>query len=222
MALEISKTFVVKTSPAAAWAFLTDPQRVVRCLPGAALTGQVGEQTYAGTITVKVGPVTATYKGTLRFERLDAATWTAEMVGSGQDVRGKGGADIRMSSRLVERAPGETEVSVISEVNVMGLLAQFGRGLIQDVSDQLFQTFANAARAELEAASGAPGPAVGPSSTAAAGAATAVEPAGAPPIDALTLGSTAVARAAGRAARRPLVWTVGLLVLLIILWALRR
>lgn len=221
MALEISKTFVVKTSPAAAWAFLTDPQRVVRCLPGAALTGQVGEQTYAGTITVKVGPVTATYKGTLRFERLDAATWTAEMVGSGQDVRGKGGADIRMSSRLVERAPGETEVSVVSEVNVVGVLAQFGRGLIQDVSDQLFQTFANAARAELEAGSGAPGLAV-PSSTTAAGAATAVEPAGAPPIDALTLGSTAVARAAGRAARRPLVWTVVLLLLLIILWFLRR
>ena len=221
MALEISKTFVVKASPAAAWAFLTDPQRVVRCLPGAALTGQVGEQTYAGTITIKVGPVTATYKGTLRFERLDAATWTAEIVGSGQDVRGKGGADIRMRSRLVERAPGETEISITSKVNVMGVLAQFGRGMIQDVSDQLFQTFANAVRAELEAASGGPGPAVVPSSTTPAGAA-AVEPAAAPPIDALTLGSTAVARAAGRAARRPWVWSVVLLLFLIGWWFLRR
>ena len=220
MALEIVKTFVVKAPPAAAWAFLTDPQRVVRCLPGAALTGQVNEQTYGGTITIKVGPVTATYKGTLRFERLDAATWTAEIVGSGQDVRGKGGADIRMRSQLVERAPGETEVSITSEVNVMGVLAQFGRGMIQDVSDQLFQTFANAARAELEAASGGPGLAVVPSST--TPGAAAVEPAAAPPIDALTLGSTAVARAAGRAARRPLVWSVVLLLFLIGWWFLRR
>lgn len=200
--MEISKTFVVKTSPEAAWSFLTDPGRVVRCLPGAALTGQVDERTHAGTITVKVGPVTATYKGTMRFERLDTATWTAEMVAAGQDVRGKGGADMRMTSRLIERAPGETEIAVTSQVNVMGVLAQFGRGMIQDVSDQLFQKFVEAARAELEA------PGSAPDATSAA------------PVQALSLGAVAARRAVGRTARRPVTWVGALIVLLLLYWLL--
>src|SRR5262249_31761603 len=150
MALEISKSFIVRTSPEVAWAFFTDPTRVARCLPGAAITSQVDERTYAGTITVKVGPVAASYKGTMRFERLDAAARTAEIVAAGQDVRGKGGADMRMTSALVERAPGETQVTITSQVNVMGILAQLGRGMIQDVSDQMFDTFVAAARSELE------------------------------------------------------------------------
>src|SRR5262245_61114299 len=148
--MEISKSFVVKASPEAAWNFLTDPVRVARCLPGAAITDRVDERTHAGTITVKVGPVTASYKGTMQFERLDPETRTAEIVASGQDMRGKGGAQLRMASRLVERAPGETEVTITSNVNVMGILAQLGRGMIQDVSDQMFATFVAAARAELE------------------------------------------------------------------------
>src|SRR6185295_12611001 len=74
----------------------------------------------------------------------------ATIVATGQDTSGRGGADMRMQSRLVERAPGETEVNVTSEVNVTGIMAQFGRGLIQDVSNQMFQRFTDAVRAELE------------------------------------------------------------------------
>jgi len=209
--MEIAKSFVVKTSRDEAWRFLTDPSRVVRCLPGAALTGQVDERTYGGTITVKVGPVTAAYKGTLRFERLDTATWTADLVASGQDVRGKGGADMRMTSRLLERGPGETEVAITSQVNIVGVLAQFGRGMIQDVSDQLFQKFVEAARAELEAGGGAP--ASGSSGQARAGA---------QPVQALSLGAVAFRRAAGRAARQPAVWVGALIVVVLLLWLSRR
>ena len=186
MAMEISKSFVVKASPEAVWSFLTDPVRVARCLPGAAITNQVDERTHAGTITVKVGPVAATYKGTMRFERLDAGARTAEIVAAGQDVRGKGGADMRMASTLVERAPGETEVTITSQVNVMGILAQFGRGMIQDVSDQMFGKFVEGARAELEKTDD---PATAP-------------PAAAPAIDALALGSAVVGRATARAAEK--------------------
>src|SRR5512133_68807 len=148
--MEISKTFLLQTPVSTAWDFLTDPHRVASCLPGAALTEERGDNTFAGAITVKVGPVSATYKGVVRFERLDPVTRTAEMRASGQDVRGKGGADMHMTSRLVERAPGETEVTVVSTVNVMGMLAQFGRGMIQDVSDQMFDKFVGAMRAQLE------------------------------------------------------------------------
>ena len=156
MAMEISKTFVLKAPADAAWKFFIDPARVARCLPGATITNQVDDKTYAGTITMKVGPVAATYKGTMKFDQLDPATRTAAIVAAGQDVRGKGGADLRMTSRLVERSPGETEVQITSQVNVMGILAQFGRGMIQDVSDQMFDKFVAAARKELETSAAPP------------------------------------------------------------------
>ncbi len=207
--MQIEKTFVIKASPAAVWDFLTDPYRVARCLPGAAITEKLGDSTYTGTITVKVGPVAASYKGRVRFERLDAAERTAEIVGAGQDIRGKGGADMRMSSRLVERAPGETEVVATSEVNVTGILAQFGRGMIQDVSDQMFQKFTEAVRAELEAKAQAP---------AGTNPAPALEAAQAPPIDAVSFGVGVLGRALGRTVRRPAFCIVLAALVLLVFW----
>jgi uncharacterized protein len=155
MGIPIEKHFVVAAPAAAVWEFLTDPAKVASCLPGAAITGKEGDATWIGTMTVKVGPVTASYRGKLHFERLDAEAREAEIAASGQETRGKGGADMRMKSRVVERGPRETEVTVASDVNVVGVLAQFGRGMIQDVSDQLFRKFNEAMRRQLEA--GEPG-----------------------------------------------------------------
>jgi hypothetical protein len=197
MALQIEKTFTVKAPAGAVWEFLTDPYAVARCLPGAAVTEKRDEQTYGGTMTVKVGPVTASYRGKMRFDRLDRAAGEAEIVASGQETRGKGGADMRMKSRVAERAPGETEVTVVSDVNVVGVLAQLGRGMIQDVSDQLFQKFTEAMRRELE------GPA--PAATVAAPAPATTESVPAVPAAAATEGVAVVpaattAAAAGTAA----------------------
>ena len=231
--MEITKTFVVRASPEATWAFLTDPRRVAQCLPGAAITEQIDERTHAGTITMKVGPVTAAFKGTMRFERLDAAARTAEIVGSGQDVRGKGGANMRMTSRLVERAPGETEVTITSEVNIIGSLAQFGRGIIQDIADQVFEKFVVAVRAQLETAAeparpvgGEPSPPAPPSREPAANVAplretgVSVPPsrdpvASVPPIEVFSTASGVMGRAAGRAALSPRLW-IGVAVLLLL------
>src|SRR5207244_3723344 len=151
MAFEITKTFSIKAPPAAVWEFLTDPERVAKCLPGAAITGKLDEKTWSGTMTVKVGPVQSSYKGKVVFEKLDAAARRAEIVAQGMDVRGKGGADLRLTSSVLEKAPGETEVTTVSRVNVTGILAQMGRGMIQDVSDQMFQIFSQNMRTELEA-----------------------------------------------------------------------
>jgi carbon monoxide dehydrogenase subunit G len=211
MAMEISKSFVVKASPEAAWNFLTDPARVARCLPGAQITDKVDDRTYTGTITMKVGPVAASYKGTMTFEQLDPVARTAALVASGQDVRGKGGADMRMTSRLVERAPGETEVHITSQVNVMGILAQFGRGMIQDVSDQMFDKFVAAARAELETAPPVPSERPVPQNSAAEA-----------PIEVLSFGSAVVGRAAGRAVKRPIVWIGIVAVFLFAYWLVTR
>ena len=227
MAMEISKSFVVKAPVESVWRFLTDPVRVARCLPGAAITGQVDERTHAGTITVKAGPVTASYKGTMRFERLDPVARTAEIVASGQDVRGKGGADMRMTSSLVERAPGETEVTITSQVNVMGILAQFGRGMIQDVSDQMFGKFVTAARAELEqpesqapiagSAESRPDAATADVRPATPAPLAAPAQAAAAPVDVLSLGSAVVGRAAARNA--PLwIAVVVILFVLVLFW----
>jgi carbon monoxide dehydrogenase subunit G len=213
--MEIAKNFVVKASPDEVWRFLIDPRRVAQCLPGATITEQLDERTHAGTVTMKVGPVTASFKGTMRFDRIDPATRTAEIVAAGQDVRGKGGADMRMSSRLVERSPGETEVAITSNVNIVGTLAQFGRGIIQDVADQVFEKFVGAVRAQLETSAGS-GAAANSSPVSIAPATTPHQKpvTAAPPIDM----SGVVGRAAGRTARRPLFWVGVLAVLFLFYW----
>ena len=86
-----------------------DPERVAKCLPGAAITAKVDEKTWTGTMTVKVGPVQSSYKGKIVFEKLDPSAHTAEIVATGQDVRGRGGADLRLTSSVRELSPGETE-----------------------------------------------------------------------------------------------------------------
>ncbi len=164
MGFEIVKTFVVRSTPDQVWSFLTDPEKVARCLPGAAITGKLDDKTWQGTMTVKVGPVSSSYKGKVALEKLDAASRTAEIVATGQDVRGRGGADLRLTSTLSQKAAGETEVTTTSRVNITGILAQMGRGMVQDVGDQMFQVFSQRVRAELEtapaAAPGQPSPAV--------------------------------------------------------------
>jgi carbon monoxide dehydrogenase subunit G len=204
MAIEIVKTFVVKAPPAAVWGFLTDPQRVARCMPGAAITDQIDEKTFAGTMAVKVGPVSTSYKGKIVFEKLDAATKTAEIVATGQDVRGRGGADLRLTSSIKEVSPGETEVTAASKVNITGILAQMGRGMVQDVSDQLFQVFSQRMRAELEPSAPAATPAA--ASVPVAASAAAPRPAAPEPLDLGSVGAKAAGRAAGRAVRRPAIW----------------
>ena len=157
MPMEIAKTFVVQATPEAVWSFLIDLPRVARCLPGAAIGEKLDDKTSTGTMTIKVGPVSSTYRGKVVFERLDPAARTAEIVASGQDVRGKGGADLRLTSSLKPLPGGQTEVTAISLINVTGLLAQMGRGMIQDVSDEMFQIFSERMRAELERPSGSAG-----------------------------------------------------------------
>jgi len=233
MGMQIEKSFVVNAPASEVWAFLTDPHRVARCLPGAAITEKIDDQSYTGTMTVKVGPVTANYRGKMRFERLDAAAGEAEIVASGQETKGKGGADMRMKSRVVERSPGETEVTVVSDVNVVGVLAQFGRGMIQDVSDQLFQKFSSSMRRELEvtaeappapteATAQSPEPSVPAQPIKAEMSTVAAAPPVAAPAEAVldvgALGAAAAGRAASRTLRRPGFWIAVVGVAVAIYW----
>jgi len=223
MGLRFEQSFVVHAPRQKVWEYLTDPYRVVTALPGAAVTEKVDDATYNGTITVKVGPVSARYRGTARFEKLDPAAGVAEVAATGQDASGRGGADMKMSSRVTERTPGETEVNVVSEVNVTGVLAQFGRGMIQDVSDQMFERFTTSVRQALETAEAEAPAAAGASAPASAVAAPPAVPApeAAPPIEVLSFGGKIAGRALGRAAREPFVWIV-VVVVLALVWFLMR
>lgn len=211
MGFEIVKTFVVRSTPEQVWSFLTDPEKVARCLPGAAITGRLDDKTWQGTMTVKVGPVSSSYKGKVAFEKLDAASRTAEIVATGQDVRGRGGADLRLTSTLLQKGAGETEVTTTSRVNITGILAQMGRGMVQDVGDQMFQVFSQRVRAELETAPAPTATTEAPGATPAPLAAPAAKP------EALDVGAMG-ARAAVRA---PVFW-VGVVLIAGLLYLLFR
>lgn len=141
MALRIEKTFEVKEPLDKVWDFLSDPRKVAVCVPGAQITEQVDEKTYKGAISVKVGPSVTDYKGEVTIVRLDPQNHEIEILGKGQDVRGRGSASMKMTGKLRALADGGTEVTSVSELNVVGILAQMGSRVITEVSNIMFAEF---------------------------------------------------------------------------------
>jgi carbon monoxide dehydrogenase subunit G len=150
MAIPIEKIFQVKEPIDQVWALLSDPRQVTTCVPGAKITEQVDERTYKGTISVKVGPSATDYKGELQVVRLDPEKHELEMVGKGQDVRGRGSASMKMTTRARSLEDGGTEINSISEVTVVGILAQMGARMINEVSNIMFAQFIKNFQAHLE------------------------------------------------------------------------
>lgn len=156
MAVRIEKTFEVGEPIDQAWDLLSDPRKVVGCLPGAKITETVDERTFKGAISVKVGPSVTEYKGEVKVVRLEAEAHTIEMEGKGQDVRGKGGASMKMTGTLQALDAGGTRVTAISEVNVVGILAQFGGRMLTDVADVIFKEFTQRFQEKLKDPAGEP------------------------------------------------------------------
>ena len=156
MALKIEKTFQVPEPAERVWAILSDPRKVATCVPGAQITGQVDEKTYRGAISVKVGPSVTNYKGDVQIVRLDAPAHEIEILGKGQDVRGRGSASMKMTGRLRALPDGGTEVASVSEVNIVGILAQMGSRVIAEVSNIMFDQFVKNFQALLKQPSEAP------------------------------------------------------------------
>jgi carbon monoxide dehydrogenase subunit G len=149
MPMQIKKTFQVEDPIDQVWSLLSDPRRVATCVPGASITEQVDEKTYRGTINVKVGPSATDYKGELQIIRLDAENHEIEIVGKGQDVKGRGSASMKMTGKARPLESGGTEVTSVSEVNVVGILAQMGSRVIQEVSNVIFAQFIKNFQAQL-------------------------------------------------------------------------
>jgi uncharacterized protein len=141
LALRIEKTFQVDQPIDEVWAFLSDPAKVARCVPGAQITEKIDDKTYKGAISVKVGPSLTDYKGEVQILRLDPQNHEIEIQGKGQDVRGRGSASMTMTGKLATLPGGATQVTGISEVNVVGILAQMGSRVIAEVSNIMFEKF---------------------------------------------------------------------------------
>jgi uncharacterized protein len=150
MPIKIEKTFQVKEPVDTVWKFLSDPRKVAACVPGAQITEALDSHTYKGSIRVQVGPSVTDYKGEVRIERLDDQNHEIELVGKGQDVRGKGGASMKMSGRIRPLPDGTSEVIGVSEVNVVGILAQLGARVINEVSNKIFEEFTASFQKQLQ------------------------------------------------------------------------
>jgi carbon monoxide dehydrogenase subunit G len=166
--MKLEQSFEVEAPIDVVWGALTDLERVTPCLPGATLVGQGDDNTYEGEFKVKLGPTTASYRGTVHFESLDEAGHSATMKANGTDKRGHGGASATIVSRLVELDGARTRVELDTDYAITGRLASFGRpGMIQDISNRLLGDFSVCLQEQLGRQ--APTPAAPDASAAAAG-----------------------------------------------------
>jgi len=150
MAIRIEKSFQVQAPLETVWQLLSDPRKVAGCIPGAEVTEALEGGVYKGVVKVKVGPSVTDYKGEARIDRLEQEAHEIEMTGKGQNVRGKGGASMKMTGKARTLSEGGTEVVTITEVNVVGLLAQLGARMIQELANQLFAEFVRNLRNQLQ------------------------------------------------------------------------
>jgi MYXO-CTERM domain-containing protein len=213
----IANEFTVTAPIDKAWALLTDLEQVAPLMPGAQLVGREGEE-YLGKVKLKVGPVNSEFSGKAHFVERDESHHKALIDARGKESRGTGNAAAVVTLQLHE-AGDRTRVTVDTDLKVVGKLAQFGSGMLQQVSEKLLGQFVDALEAKLiggEAAAAAPVTEATPSGSTTPGAAPKMAPTAEPEaIDLLELaGGTAVTKyAAGGAAA---------LVLLILLFLVRR
>ena len=137
--MELTHDFTVPASVDDAWATFMDLERVGGCFPGATVTS-VDETGFAGTVKVKLGPIALQYAGTGQFVERDDAAHRAVIEAKGKDRRGNGTAGATVTVQLAPSGEG-TRIDVTTDLSVTGKPAQFGRGVMQDVSDKLLQQF---------------------------------------------------------------------------------
>ncbi|HZT65378.1 MAG TPA: SRPBCC family protein [Acidimicrobiales bacterium] len=157
--MELTNEFRVSVPVDEAWAVLTDVERIAPCMPGAELQEVEGEE-YRGVVKVKVGPISAQYKGAARFVERDDTAKKAVLKAEGRDTRGQGNASATITAVLAPDGAG-TSVSIVTDLSVTGKVAQFGRGVLADVSSKLLGQFVEKLEADVISGSGGGGPSGG-------------------------------------------------------------
>ena len=148
--MQMTNQFEVAQSPDKVWEFFNDVPRVASCLPGADISDQVGEDQYEGTVAIKAGPVKLDFAGEATIVERDAANRRIVVDANGADVKGRGQAALKVDAVISPSAGGST-VHVDQELHLSGAAAQYGRGLVQDVTAVLLDDFAENLRQQLDA-----------------------------------------------------------------------
>jgi len=146
--MKINNEFTVSAPIQHAWETMLNLERIAPCLPGAAIQEEKDDGEYDGTMKVKIGPITANYKGTVKFEEVNEENHRAVLQATGRDARGQGTASATIVSTLQEESDG-TKVSVETDMKLTGRAAQFGRGIAQDVATKMLDQFASCLEEEI-------------------------------------------------------------------------
>lgn len=140
MAMQLKNQFEIDADLEQTWNLLTDLERIMPCMPGAALDGIEGEN-FLGNVKIKVGPIGAHFRGTARFAEKDDATHSAVILASGKDPKGQAAANAKLHAWLEPVTDTRTRVLIDTDLDISGRMAQFGRGAIADVSNRLIGQF---------------------------------------------------------------------------------
>ncbi len=146
--MEFTNSFTVKAPIDRVWVVMISAEEVAPCVPGAQITEAIDATHYKGTVKVKLGAVQMTYRGELEMQP-EEASHTIVLTAKGTETRGSGGASGVITNRLSEPEPGVTHVEIHSRVDVTGRVAQFGRGIMQDVANRLIREFARCLESKL-------------------------------------------------------------------------
>lgn len=146
--MRIENSFEVPAPVDVVWNLLLDVPRVVPCMPGAELLDQVDEATWKAAMKVKLGPIALTFATTVRQEDTDLAAHRIRLTADARETRGRGSARAVIDS-TVTPIGGGSAVAIVTELNLAGTVAQYGRGIISDVSTQMVASFADGLRTQL-------------------------------------------------------------------------
>ena len=152
MKINLERTVPLPVPADVAWRLLGDVKELASCLPGAKITERLGEDRYKGTVSVKLGPATVSFKGELHMAELDGETRHLRMTGRGSDAGGSSGASMELAGTVRETGPTSCELTGNSEVSVTGKVAAFGSRLMGSVSDALLKQFFANLQTKAEAA----------------------------------------------------------------------
>lgn len=155
MAMQLKNEFEIDADLDETWNLLTDLERIMPCMPGAALDGIEGDD-YLGNVKIKVGPIGAHFRGTARFAEKNDATYSAVITASGKDPKGQAAANAQIHARLEQVSATRTRVLIDTDLDISGRMAQFGRGAIADVSNRLLGQFVTNISSLLTQGAGSP------------------------------------------------------------------
>jgi len=176
MKVELERSFPLPAPSAVSWAFLQNIEAVAGCMPGARITERTDDRHYKGTVAVRVGPASMSFKGDIEVLEIDTSRCLLRLVGKGSDSSGTSGASMDLTARIEAGAddPGTSTLNGRSEVTMSGKGAAFGGRMMTTVADQILKDFAaNFARAvQAQAATQSPAPASKPDTSGPASAST--------------------------------------------------